>query len=126
MTMYQERNRLLTMILFFSMWTLVRLIPVYLVNVCAKTGASLVSRRYSFAGLLRAYAWLLFHPALIAHKRRAVRGAARVPEREVTTWMTSDMTNGEGLPGRWINRCSRLYFRIAGIRTLEDIPVGTR
>ncbi len=126
MTMYQERNRLLTMILFLSMPTLIRLIPLYLLNACAKTGASVVSRRYSLAGLLRAYAWLLFHPGLIGRKRRAIRGAVRVPEYDVTTWMTSDLTNGEGLPGRWLNRCARQYFRLAGIRTLEDIPPGTR
>ena len=126
MTMYQERNRLLTMALFLSMPTLVRLIPLYLLNACAKIAASMVSRRYSFMGLLRAYAWLFFHPGVIARKRRAMQDAVRVRESDVTTWMTSDLTNGEGLPGRWINRCARVYFLIAGIRTLEDMPQGTR
>jgi len=126
MTMYQERNRLLTMILFFSVRTSIKLVPLYLLNAIAKTAASLLSHRYSITGLLRAYGWLVFHPRLIARKRRAIRDTIRVPESDVTSWMTSDLTNGEGIPGRWINRIARTYFRLSGIRTLEDIPQGTR
>ena len=76
--------------------------------------------------LLRAYLWLLVHPATIGGKRRLLRAAQRVPENEVTTWMTSDITNGESAPGRAINACAHLYFRLMGIRTLEDMPPGTR
>jgi len=126
MTMYQERNRLLNMLLFFSTPTLLKLLPLFAVNVCAKLAASLVVRRYSFAGLLRAYLWLLVHPAMIGGKRRLLRAAQRVPENDVTTWMTSDITNGESGPGRAINACAHLYFRLMGIRTLEDMPPGTR
>jgi len=35
MTMYQERNRLLTMLLFFSTPTLLKLLPLFALNVCA-------------------------------------------------------------------------------------------
>ena len=126
MTMYQERNRLLNMLLFFSMPTLLKLLPLFAVNVCAKLAASLLVRRYSLAGLLRAYLWLLSHPAKIAGKRRVRRAAQGVPENEVTTWMTSDITNGESVPGRALNACSHMYFRLTGIRTLEDMPPGTR
>jgi hypothetical protein len=126
MTMYQERNRLMNMLLFFSAPTLLKLLPLFAVNVAAKLGASLVSGRYSFTGLLRAYAWLAVHPGAIAAKRRAIRPGVRVPETDVTTWMTSDLTQGESPPGRAVNAAARLYFRIAGIRTLEDMPPGTR
>jgi GT2 family glycosyltransferase len=126
MTMYQERNRLMNMLLFFSTPTLLKLLPLFAINVCAKLAASLLVRRYSFAGLLRAYMWLLVHPVTIARKRRVRRFEERVPESDVTTWMTSDLSNGESAPGRAINACARLYFRFAGIRTLEDMPRGTR
>ena len=126
MTMYQERNRLLTMLLFFSVPTLLKLLPLFAVNVCAKLAASLVFHRYSFPGLLRAYLWLLIHPATIAGKRRVLRAAQRVPENDVTSWMTSDLTNGESAPGKAVNACAHLYFRLTGIRTLEDMPPGTR
>jgi GT2 family glycosyltransferase len=125
-TMYQERNRLVNMLLFFSMPTILKLLPLFAINVAAKLGASLVSGRYSFAGLLRAYAWLAFHPADLAAKRRAIRARARVPDTEVTTWMTSDLTQGESGLGRAVNTLAHQYFRIAGIRTLEDLPPGTR
>jgi hypothetical protein len=32
----------------------------------------------------------------------------------------------EAGPGKVINACAHLYFRLAGIRTLEDMPQGTR
>jgi hypothetical protein len=126
MTMYQERNRLLNMFLFFSMPTLLKLLPLFAINVCVKLAASLLVRRYSFTGLLRAYLWLLVHPATIAGKRGVLRAAHRVPEDTVTSWMTSDLTNAEAGPGKVINACAHLYFRLAGIRTLEDMPQGTR
>jgi hypothetical protein len=126
MTMYQERNRLLNMLLFFSTPTLLKLLPLFAINACAKLAASLFVRRYSFAGVLRAYLWLAVHPVTIAGKRRVLRAARRVPEAAVTAWMTSDLTNGEAAPGKVINACARLYFRLTGIRTLEDMPQGTR
>ena len=126
MTMYQERNRILTMLLFLSPTTLVKLLPLYAVNCCTKLAASLLARHNSASGLLRAYLWLAGHPALIAAKRRALRPERRVSEREVTTWMTSDLTNGESAPGKAINAFARLYFRLCGVSTLEDFPPGTR
>ncbi len=126
MTMYQERNRLLNMLLFFSTPTLLKLLPLFAANVCSKLAASLLIRRYSFSGLLRAYLWLLVHPVRIAGKRRTLRAASSVAEIEVTTWMTSDLTNGESVPGKAVNACAHLYFRLTGIRTLEDTPPGTR
>ncbi len=126
LTMYQERNRLLNMLLFFSTATLLKLLPLFAINVCAKLSASLLVRRYSFAGLLRAYLWLLVHPVTIAGKRGVCRAAQCVPENEVTSWMTSDLTNGESAPGKAINACAHLYFRLMGIRTLEDMPAGKR
>jgi GT2 family glycosyltransferase len=126
MTMYQERNRLLNMLLFFKAWTILKLLPLFAANAVAKLIASLLFRRYSLAGLLRAYAWLALHPSAIAEKRRALRPSMRASERDVTEWMTSDLTNGESAPGRVINALAHLYFRLAGIRTLEDMPPGSR
>jgi GT2 family glycosyltransferase len=126
MTMYQERNRLLNMLLFFSAPTILKLVPLFAANLCAKLGASLLAGRYSFPGLLRAYLWLIVHPLTILRKRRLLRAEVRVPEGEVTTWMTSDLTNGESVPAKAINACAHLYFRLARIRTLEDLPPGTR
>jgi len=126
MTMYQERNRLLTMLLFFSTPILLKLLPLFAVNVCAKLAESLIRRRFPFLGLLRAYAWLAFHPVTIARKRRALRETRRVPDSEVTSWMTSDLTSGRSAAGRAANAFGRLYCRLARIETLEDMPAGSR
>lgn len=119
MTMYQERNRLLTTALFFRTATLAKLLPVLLLNVTAKLAAACVGRRYSLAGLLRAYRWLLCHPGTVRRKRRALAAERRVGDSAVTSWMTADLTNGESAGGRIVNGFARGYCRLVGLRTLE-------
>ncbi|HTR99272.1 MAG TPA: hypothetical protein VML00_05935, partial [Bacteroidota bacterium] len=118
MTMYQERNRLLTIALFFSPVTLARLAPLVAANVAAKIAAC-AGGRYAPAGLLRAYAWMLLHPASIARKRKALRAERRVEDAAVTSWMTADLTNGESAAGRGLNALARCYCRVTGLATLE-------
>jgi hypothetical protein len=77
-------------------------------------------------GLLWAYAWIVLHPGRVLAKRRALRAARRVPEREVTSWMTSDVANGDSPVARAFNACAHAYFRLTRIVTLEDLPPGTR
>jgi len=119
MTMYQERNRLLTIALFFSPMTLVRIAPLVAANVAAKIAAACAGRRYAPAGLLRAYGWMLLHPGSVVRKRKALRAERRVEDAAVTSWMTADLTNGESPGGHFLNSVARLYCRMAGLSTLE-------
>jgi len=126
MTMYQERNRLMTMALFFRASTILRLTPMLALNVVAKLAAACAGRRYSFGGLVRAYAWLLGHPVTVYRKRAPLAAARRVQDSEVTSWMTADLTNGEHGAGRAVNAAARLYCRCLGLRTLEHPAGGSR
>lgn len=125
-TLYQERNRLLNLLLFFSLWTNLRIFPIYAAHAAAKIGYALAGRRYSLSGLLRAYLWPLLHWEYIRARRRLLRQERRVSEVDVLEWMTAHVTNGESRAGRALNALSRGYCRLVGLRTIERLPAGSR
>lgn len=115
----QERNRLLTMRLFFSRAARAKMAPYIAANFIGKCLASLFSRRYSFVATVRAYAWLATNRSLIEAKRRALSHEKRVDEKDVLRFMTCRVTNGESLVGRVLNRCAEIYCRLVRLRTIE-------
>jgi GT2 family glycosyltransferase len=122
----QERNRILTMLLFFNASVLLRFIPYFAANVITKFVMAVVLRRFPVVAPLKAYWWLLTHPLAIWRKRRALKSQKKIPDSEILSWMTCKLTNGESLPGRVVNAVSRAYCGLVGLRTIEFIPRGDR
>ena len=118
-TFYQERNRLLNTMLFFSPKTLVKLFPLFFLNVLAKKAAGLLPTKYSITGIVQAYWWLLSHIGSIRKKRRELAEFKKVPEEEIISRMTCKVTNGESMQGKIANKFAFWYFRIVNIRTIE-------
>ncbi len=125
-TMFQERNRLLNLLLFFSFWTNLRILPLFVTHAIVKMGCAVFGRRYSLAGLIRAYLWPISHWDRIRARRKFLMAERRVPEEEVLGWMTGKVTNGESLTGRTLNALSDWYCRIVGLRTIERFSPGSR
>lgn len=125
-TMLQERNRVLNIILWFSPSVLVRVAPLLCMNMVAKVITSFISARYSVAGILGAYAWLLGHPLRILKMRGVLRSEHIVAEKEVISWMTARLTNGESAVARLIDDLSILYCKVVGLKTIESLPLGSR
>jgi len=125
-TMLQERNRVLNILLFFSLFTLIRVAPFLFLNALAKSIASLGSSKYSTRGVLLAYGWLVAHPARVLRKRRVLRGEHTVDEREVISWMSSRLTGGETGMARLVDSLSTLYCKLVGLKTVETLPSGAR
>jgi hypothetical protein len=121
-TFLQERNRLLNTFTFFSLFTIVRVFPVIMFASLAKTASAVIGKKYSVAGLLRAYGWFITHPLKVAAKRRALRAEQRVPDRTIVSMMTCNITNGESPLGRVANFCTKAYFGLVGLRTIEFSP----
>ncbi len=119
LTFYQERNRLLNTFLFFTPKTILKVVPFIAVNCIVKCFASLLGMKYSMSGLLKAYAWFVFHIPMIVNKRRALQTERKVEEREVIRYMTGKLTNGESLIGKMINSISLFYCRIVNLRVIE-------
>lgn len=119
LTMLQERNRLLTITLFFSPRTLVRIAPFVAGNMLAKLFVSAFSGRYSLAGILKAYFWFPMHLSWLFKKRRDLRRERTCQEHEILSLMSGKLTNGESAAGRLLNSASVFYCRMAGLRTIE-------
>jgi len=119
MTFYQERNRILNSLIFFDVWTRIRWYPYFVSNAVAKLLASMIKRRLSFRGLIKAYVWLLFHPRVIARKRKRLRNEKVLSDGDVIRYMSGRVTSGTSLPARFANFLSLSYCRLVGLRPIE-------
>lgn len=124
-TFLQERNRLLNMFLFFSLKTNIKLIPVYLFNVFSKIGVAVLLgwsnkyKKFSLAGLLKAYSWFFKNFGLIKKKRQTLKAQKLVDEAEVIKYMTYKLDSGENSIGKILNVFAYIYFKLVGIKTYE-------
>lgn len=119
LTYYQERNRILNILIFLSPWILIRLIPFFLVNVFAKLGTALLGRRWSFRGLVRTYLWFPLNVRLILRKRRALKPDLRISEEKIIALMSGKLANGETILEQLFNRVSLTYCKLTGLKTIE-------
>lgn len=124
--MFQERNRVLNLLLFFTPWTVLRVLPVLVVSMAAKFGLALFSPRYRLPGLIHAWFWLLTHPGFVLRRRRSLAREKRVEESEVISWMSARVVPGDSVASRLLNGVTVAYFRAVGLRTVESLPEGTR
>lgn len=111
-TFYQERNRLLNCIILYGPGTLLKLLPLFLADVCAKLLLSIVTGRKSIAGICRAYVWILRHPRWILEQRRVWQKTRRVPDGDILKWMSARIVQGNGRASRLVNASARIYARI--------------
>jgi GT2 family glycosyltransferase len=118
-TFYQERNRLLNLYTFFSIPFLIKISPYISFNKTAKLFLSIFTAKYSFIGLIKAYAWFYFHIPTILQKRKNIRQYEKVHEKEVIRYMTSRIVNNEGKLNKFVNSLSYFYSRLVGIKPIE-------
>lgn len=118
-TFYSERNRLLNVYLFFSVWTIIRFLPYVAFNQTAKLLLSLFSSKYSFPGLVRAYFWFYLNIPAIVRKRKNLRENFKTSEREVISKMSCKIFNGSSFAVSLVNKLSYFYSRIAGFKPIE-------
>ncbi len=118
-TFYQERNKLLNILLLFSGWTIFRLAPLLALEGIAKFTASVLSGRKSPRGIIRGYGWIVTHAGWILARRRELQAARVVPDRAILRWMSGRLLDGDGGVARLVNACVGLYLRGLGIRCHE-------
>jgi len=119
MTFYQERNRLLNLLIFFDRKLILRLVPFLVLDFVAKILASLLLGRKSPLGILEAYSWLVRHRDMIRTKREQLKVLQKVPEEQILAWMSCHLLNGEGAIPRLVNALARQYCRWVNIPTVE-------
>lgn len=117
---YQERNRLLNFLLFFSTGFIMKYIPYMIFNFFMKLTASLLSRKYSALQLIKAYGWILMNSKWISKQRSLLNKIKLENEDYVLGYLSGKIFNGENIFEKTINSFSVFYCKLAGIKIMEN------
>ncbi len=117
-----ERNRLMNIFLFYSPFTLIRLLPLLLLTTA-------FLNIYNFRKLhvrLRSYLWLLAHLFSVLSKRFKIQRQRKVHDSVILPYMSSKLfdethfkSSAAKLFVRALNRFSRAYCMLLGIKSVE-------
>lgn len=118
---YQERNRLLNFLIFFSKGFLIKYAPYFVFNFFLKFCAALFVSKYTLSGLIKSYLWLLSSRRWIKEQRAGINGIKRVNETEILRFMSGKIFNGDNFLEKLINYLSLVYCRVVGINVLENV-----
>jgi GT2 family glycosyltransferase len=118
-TFYQERNRILNFLLFFSGKFLVKYFFLLILNLKIKLLYSIFSKKYSFTGILKSYLWFLKNIKWIKLQRKEIAKYKRVDEKEIIKLLSSKMSNENGLIDKVFNKISLIYCKLTGIKVIE-------
>ncbi|MBK8981153.1 MAG: glycosyltransferase family 2 protein [Ignavibacteria bacterium] len=117
---YQERNRLLNFLLFFSGSFILKYIPYLIFNFFMKLILSVFKKKYSAVQLIKAYLWFFTNFKWIRNKRSEVKLNKRVNSSYVMRYISGKIFNGDNFFERLINFISISYCKITDITVLEN------
>ncbi|MBW3015153.1 glycosyltransferase family 2 protein [Candidatus Woesearchaeota archaeon] len=114
---YSERNRIMNLLIFYSRWNIIRVMPLLLVQVIIRDIVDIFTGR--FFSRLKAQLWCLFNLGKVLKKRKFVQGQRRVNDKDIVRYMSSKIVSGKRILHKIINSISYLYCFILRIKTLE-------
>lgn len=118
-TFYQERNRLLNFLIFFSDVFRRKYYPLLAYNLYLKLSYSILTRRYSLKGILKAYGWIIKNGEKIEDERNKVRTIKEVNEEEVLKYLSGKAANGDNPIEKALNAVMLFYLRLVNIKVTE-------
>ncbi len=122
---HADKNRLANLIIFFAIPTLIRILPLLLLDEAKKLTLVFTALLTGSDGILklrnhiRVRMWLLRHANWIRSRRRQIQAERRVRDREILQLMSGRITMVHTLGGRFLNFVSLTYCRITGLCTVE-------
>ena len=124
---HAERNRLTNMSLLNSAESLFRILRLIILDETKKVLMFLADllrgrfrRAISYATLnVRARWWILRRFAWISARRREIQSRRSASDASIFPLMSGRLAMDDSRSGRWLNRLSMSYCRLAGIRTVE-------
>ena len=118
-TYYQERNRILNYLIFFSDSFRRKYYPYLLMNLFFKFTYSLFFRKYSFMGLIKAYFWIIRNSEWIESRRIEMNKIKRLKEEDVLKILSGKIANGDNLIEVILNKISLTYLKLVNIKVFE-------
>lgn len=116
-----ERNRLLNILTFFQIGTIIKILPLLLFHMALKLVNNIIRESWKAEAQLRSYFWFLLNLEKIFDKRRRIQKLRRVDDNEITKHMTCKIMAEKGKISKFLNGVSEVYCRIVGLKTLETI-----
>lgn len=117
-----ERNRLMNIFIFYSPFTLLRLLPLLALT-------TLFTNIYDIKRMplrFKSYAWLLLHFPKVLSKRFRIQGQRKVPDSKITPFLSAKLFEESHFKSgkvkaivRVLNRLSIAYCRILCIKSVE-------
>lgn len=117
---YQERNRLLNFLIFFNTGFVIRYIPYLIFNFFMKLILSLLSKKYSFSGVLKVYLWLITNTKWISERKAGLNKLKITDDDYVLGYISGKIFNGNNLFENIINGISIFYCKITRLRVIEN------
>ncbi len=124
-----ERNKLLNILTLYSKWTLVRLLPYFVIH-------PLFSNLYDpkrFFSRLKVYAWVVANFSLILEKRKKLQAKRRVKDSEIIKLMSCRLYDESYIKSRLfssivtaVNWLFMAYSWVACLRTIEFHRMTTK
>jgi len=118
-TFLNERNRILNLLIFYSLFFLLKMCPLFILVTLFNFSVSLLGKRYSFLGLLKAYGWLISNVDLILSKRKKIQAQRKAKDEDIVKYMSYKLSNSSKIWGVLLNKIAYLYCKIVNLRTWE-------
>ncbi|MDD5361713.1 MAG: glycosyltransferase family 2 protein [Ignavibacteria bacterium] len=120
-TFYQERNRILNFLIFFSRSFRRKYFLLLWMNIKIKILYSLFTGKYSFKGIVKAYIWIYKNRKWIEAKRNELEKIKKVNESSVIAMLSGRYANGYNIIEKYFNFISLTYLKLVKIKTRELI-----
>lgn len=114
-TFYQERNRILNVILFYETKTLIKIFPYFIFDFIAKILLSIFIQRKSFVGIIRSYLWICMNIPWIRKQRIELQRERKVNDSAILKYISYKIIDSENMFSKVLNQCSKLYSDIVGL-----------
>lgn len=118
-TFYQERNRLLNFLIFFSDNFRMKYYPLMLYNLLLKLFYGLISGRYSAKGVIKAYGWIMKNRKWIEAESSKLETIKKIREEEVLLYLSGKATNGNNAIEKVLNSIMLCYLKLVNISVIE-------
>ena len=119
-TFYQERNRLLNLLIFHSCRTLIALAPWLVLDAVAKLFLSMIGKGKNAGGIMQEYWWMFSHAGWIRMERRRRRMERCIDDAKILELMSAKLLEGDGMFSRLAEVMFSGYLRLTTQYRLSD------
>lgn len=116
---HSHRNRWMSLLIFYEASTLVRVLPLLLLDMVAGLLKSLGTGLGHFIGVSAAIAWIFLRSFTVMGKRNSIRSKRKVRDAIIVRSLSGRIANDATFGSRFLNLLSLSYCGFVGLDVLE-------